>query len=443
MDQKTAINRTSSGTGIILGKYQLGRLLGRGSFAKVYHAKSLTDDSTAAVKVIDKSSVAAVGMETRIVSEIDAMRRLSRHPNIIQIHEVLATKTKIYLVMELARGDLFSLIGRRGRMPESVARRYFQQLVSALSFCHENGISHRDIKPQNLLINDSGDLKISDFGLSALPEQIRGDGSGTGKSGMLYTSCGTPGYTAPEVFSRRGTGYDGGKADAWSCGVILYVLLAGSLPFDDSNLLNMYQKMRRSEFEFPSWISKQAKNAIRKLLDPNANTRLTINSLMGLNWFKKSLESNPSPDLLDQLPSNECKFTNSSMTAFDIISLSSGLDLSGLFEQKCNRKRERRFTSRVSIRETEDVVGQVGEKLGYKVRRRKEGSFGLIKGKTVLLAEILAVTPAVSLVVVTVVECGGAAAEMEELNWDDLRIGFDDIVLSWHNNNDGILNNCL
>ncbi|MCI27565.1 CBL-interacting serine/threonine-protein kinase 7-like, partial [Trifolium medium] len=125
---------------IILGKYELTKFLGRGNFAKVYQARSLIDGSTVAVKVIDKSKTVDASMEPRIVREIDAMRRLQNHQNILKIHEVLATKTKIYLIVDFAGGgELFYKLSRRGRFPESLARRYFQQLVSALCFCHKNG----------------------------------------------------------------------------------------------------------------------------------------------------------------------------------------------------------------------------------------------------------------------------------------------------------------
>lgn len=178
-------------TTTIQNKYQLGRLLGRGSFAKVYQALSLADNAHVAIKVINKDS-SALALEPQILREIGAMRRLQSHPNILRIHEVMATRTRIYLVMELAAGgELFSRIVRRGRFTEPAARRYFQQLVSALNYCHENGVAHRDVKPQNLLLDHKGNLKVSDFGLSALPEQLR--------DGLLHTACGTPAFTAPEV----------------------------------------------------------------------------------------------------------------------------------------------------------------------------------------------------------------------------------------------------
>ncbi|KAA8548721.1 hypothetical protein F0562_000405 [Nyssa sinensis] len=363
---------TTTNGGVILGKYRLGRLLGRGSFAKVYHARSLSDNTAVAVKVIDKAKTVDAAMEPRIIREVDAMRRLNNHPNILKIHEVMATKTKIYLIMELAQGgELFTKLARHGRFTEQAARRYFQQLVSALHFCHQNGVTHRDIKPQNLLLDQAGNLKISDFGLSALPEQLQ--------NGLLHTACGTPAYTAPEVFRRQG--YDGGKADAWSCGVILFVFLAGTLPFDDSNIPSMYQKIRRREFQFPSWISKPAKYIISQLLDPNPNTRMSIEALMGRPWFKKSLDMESQLHSLDSdsVSAKDCKY-RPIMNAFDIISMSSGLDLSGLFEAPV-KKKEKRFTSKASVEVIEDRLVEVGGKLGFVAEKGKDGNVGLVNGK--------------------------------------------------------------
>ncbi|KAF6148362.1 hypothetical protein GIB67_025581 [Kingdonia uniflora] len=407
------IPRQSSLPEILLGKYQLGRLLGRGSFAKVYYAKSIkTDAPPVAIKIIDKTSIVNTNMEPRIIREVSAMRRLE-HPNIIRINEVMATRSKIYLVMEYARGgDVFSKIVRRGKLTELVARRYFQQLVSAIHFCHVNGVAHRDIKPQNLLLDHEGNLKVSDFGLSALEESMQ--------DGLLQTACGTPAYTAPEVIGRKG--YAGPKADAWSCGVILFVFLAGSIPFNDSNLLVMYSKIHRREFEFPSWISRPVKRIISRLLDPNPKTRMSIEELMEVPWLKSS--------------SSQCKLDDKSdltlpipkTNAFDIISMSSGLDLSPLFEG--GKKREKRFTSTTPREKIFERVDEIGGKLGYVVESRKGGVKGLVKGRFVLLIEVLEVAAALFLVDVKVL--GEGVAELEEVWWGELKAGLEDIVFSWH-----------
>ncbi|XP_009600930.1 CBL-interacting serine/threonine-protein kinase 7-like [Nicotiana tomentosiformis] len=426
---KRTTSSDGSGTGtIILNKYQLGRLLGRGSFAKVYLGRCLDDNNTeVAIKVINKTTTTTTtfdaSMEPRIIREVSAMRRLNHHPNILKLHEVMATKTKIYLVMELAHGgELFTKLNRRGgRFSESTARFYFHQLASALHFCHQNGVAHRDIKPQNLLLDEDGHLKISDFGLSALPEQLR--------NGLLHTACGTPAYTAPEVVYRKG--YDGAKADAWSCGVILYVFLAGSLPFDDSNLPNMYKAIHRREFKFPDWVSKPARRVINRLLDPNPDTRYSIEELMKTPWFKRSssMKQEEIKQFGEGILEKESSKHMGRMNAFDIISMNSGLDLSGLFEMGLNKK-EMRFTTNVGVIEVEEKVMKIGKDGGYRVERRKSGGVGLVKRRVVLLVEILEVAKELWLVEFKVVNGG---TEFEDCQWEELKFGLKDIVVSWYN----------
>ncbi|KAG5613770.1 hypothetical protein H5410_013594 [Solanum commersonii] len=409
----TSTNGSGAGNGtIILGKYQLGRLLGRGSFAKVYHGLCLDDNTNIAIKVIDKKSIIGtdISMEPRIICEISAMSRLN-HPNIIKLHEVMATKSKIYLVMEIAPGgDLHAKLIRHGRFSDSTARFYFHQLVSALHYCHQNGVTHRDIKPQNILLDQNNNLKISDFGLSALPEQLKND--------LLHTACGTAGYTAPEVAYRKG--YNGEKADSWSCGVILFAFLSGYFPFDSGNLSNMYRAIHRRDFRFPNWVSKSARSVINKLLDPNPSTRLSIEKLMKLSWFKKSNQ---------QQKSSHCVFEKNrtnlgGINAFDIISMSSGLNLSRLFESDLS-KREMKFTTNARIEEVEEKVMKIGEERGYRVERGKGRGIELVKGRVVLMVEILEVALELLLVEVKVVNNGGL--EFDDSQWEELKFGMNDI----------------
>jgi serine/threonine protein kinase len=194
--------------------------------------------------------------------------------------KVMASKTKIYIVMELVTGgELFDKIASRGRLKEDDARKYFQQVINAVDYCHSRGVYHRDLKPENLLLDASGTLKVSDFGLSALSQQVREDG-------LLHTTCGTPNYVAPEVINNKG--YDGAKADLWSCGVILFVLMAGYLPFEDSNLMSLYKKIFKADFSCPSWFSTSAKKLIKKILDPNPSTvcLLVIVTILSSLLFK-------------------------------------------------------------------------------------------------------------------------------------------------------------
>ncbi|XP_021735644.1 CBL-interacting serine/threonine-protein kinase 4-like [Chenopodium quinoa] len=453
---------SSNAAKTILGRYQSGKLLGKGSFAKVYHARSLTNNQSVAIKVIDKSKTHP-SMEPRIVGEVAAMRRLN-HPNILKIHEVLASKSKIYLVMELAKGgDLFGKLSRRAdhRFPEPLARKYFHQLVSALHYCHQNGVAHRDVKPQNLLLDEEGNIKVSDFGLSAVAESAVAVSK---EKMMLQTSCGTPAFAAPEIVGRTRNGYDGSKADAWSCGVILFVMLTGYLPFDDGNLVMMYRKMHRKEYRFPSWVSKPARGLISRLLDPIPKSRLSIDDIPNDSWFKNhgmlyprsvslgdmaSLEEKKYKKMLllercntmsDSAGNNGDKARcggGESMNAFEIITMSSGLNLSGMFDQDYSEgRREKRFTSREPKAVVVEKVVGVGENLGYEVEKRENccGNFSvwLGKGRFVLSVTVSEVAAELVVVEMKVVDGGGVGWDQEEVHWEQLKSGLGDIVVSWH-----------
>ncbi|KAE8729068.1 CBL-interacting serine/threonine-protein kinase 22 [Hibiscus syriacus] len=180
----------------LFGKYEIGKLLGCGAFAKVYHARNVRTGLSVAIKVINKKRLSSPNLVS-IKREISIMSRLN-HPYIVKLFEVLATKTKIYVVMEFVKGgELFAKVAK-GRFNEDLSRKYFQQLISTVAYCHSRGIFHRDLKPENLLLDDNGNLKVSDFGLSAVTDQIRADG-------MLHTLCGTPAYVAPEILEKKGT----------------------------------------------------------------------------------------------------------------------------------------------------------------------------------------------------------------------------------------------
>lgn len=263
---------------LILGRYEIGKLLGMGTFAKVHHGRDLRTGESVAIKIINKEQVKQNhGMMEQIQREISIMRMV-RHPNIVELKEVMATKTRIFFVMEYVRGgELFAKVANR-RLPEDKARHYFKQLISAIDFCHSRGVSHRDLKPENLLLDENGNLKVSDFGLSALPEQLQHDG-------LLHTQCGTPAYVAPEVLRNRG--YNGACTDIWSCGVILYVLLTGQLPFQHENMMKMYQRIFKADYHVPSWVSGDARRLISKLLVVDPSKRISIAEILRHPWMKK------------------------------------------------------------------------------------------------------------------------------------------------------------
>ncbi|KAJ4840969.1 CBL-interacting serine/threonine-protein kinase 6 [Turnera subulata] len=412
---------------LLHGKYELGRMLGHGTFAKVYHARNLKSGKSMAMKVVGKEKVIKVGMMEQIKREISVMKMV-KHPNIVELYEVMASKSKIYFAMELVRGgELFAKIAK-GRLREDLARVYFQQLISAIDFCHSRGVYHRDLKPENLLLDEDGNLKVTDFGLSAFSEHLKQDG-------LLHTTCGTPAYVAPEVIGKKG--YDGAKADLWSCGVILYVLLAGFLPFQDDNIVNMYRKIYRGDFKCPPWFSPEARRLVTKLLDPNPNTRITINKIVESTWFRKAVPKTVRSK--EEMEFEAFEATNGdkskqpeTLNAFHIISLSEGFDLSPLFEEKKREEKEElRFAT---TRPASSVISRLEEvaKAGkFSVKKsdtkvKLQGQERGRKGKLAIAAEIFAVTP--SFLVVEVKKDNGDTLEYNQFCSKELRPALKDIV---------------
>lgn len=265
-----------------VGKYEIGKTLGEGTFGKVKYAINTETDERVAIKVLDKEKIQKQNMGAQIKKEISIMKMV-RHRHVVVLREVLASRTKIFIVLELITGgELFDKIVSEGRFSEDTARFYFRQLVDGVQYCHENGVCHRDLKPENLLLDENGDLKISDFGLSALYEGGGPDGAESSRASLLHTTCGTPNYVAPEVLADKG--YDGRAADVWSIGVILYVLLAGFLPFDEPTMSALFRKIQKAEFSYPSWFTPRVKALLNRILVPDPETRITLNDIARDDW---------------------------------------------------------------------------------------------------------------------------------------------------------------
>ncbi|XP_047973539.1 CBL-interacting serine/threonine-protein kinase 20-like [Salvia hispanica] len=431
---------------ILMCKYEMGKVLGQGAFAKVHHARSLKTGLSVAIKIIDKEKIMKVGLIDQITREISVMR-LVKHPNVVHLYEVLASKSKIYFIMEYVRGgELFNMVAK-GRLKEDAGRRYFQQLVAAMDFCHSRGVYHRDLKPENLLLDEQGSLKITDFGLSALIDSKRHDG-------LLHTTCGTPAYVAPEVINKRG--YDGVKADIWSCGVILFVLLAGYLPFHDSNLMEMYRKISRGDFRCPHWFPPEVRKLLARILDPNPGSRITITKIMENSWFIKGFKHVESPimdDISDSDPIQEGVDSDSescetgegagvhNMNAFDLISMTPGFDLSGLFEGERGGSQGRDhewFTTRETPETVVSRLEELATTESFRIRKKDgvvkmQGKKGGRKGQLGIDAEIFEVAP--SFHMVEVKKSSGDTLEYVKFCDQELKPSLKDIVWSWEGNN--------
>ncbi|KAJ9186915.1 hypothetical protein P3X46_002432 [Hevea brasiliensis] len=405
-----------------VGKYEIGRTIGEGTFAKVKFAQNTETGESVAMKVLDRSTIIKHKMIDQIKREISIMK-LVRHPYVVRLHEVLASRTKIYIILEfITGGELFDKIVHHGRLSEAEARRYFQQLIDGVDYCHSKGVYHRDLKPENLLLDSQGNIKISDFGLSALPEQ--------GVS-LLRTTCGTPNYVAPEVLGHKG--YNGAVADIWSCGVILYVLMAGYLPFDELDLTMLYSKIEKAEFSCPSWFPVGAKSLIHRILDPKPETRITIEQVRNDEWFNKDYVparlieyedvnlddvdaafNDPEERKTDELCGNE-DTGPLILNAFDLIIQSQGLNLATLFDRgKDSLKHHTRFVSQKPARVVLSSMEVVAQSMGFKthIRNYKMRVEGLSANKTAhfsIILEVFEVAP--TFFMVDIQKAAGDASE--------------------------------
>ncbi|KAE9602532.1 hypothetical protein Lal_00049589 [Lupinus albus] len=361
-----------------IGNYELGRTLGEGNFGKVKSARNTLSGKPFAVKILDKNKIINLNTTDQIKREI-ATLKLLRHPNVVRLHEVLASKTKIYMVLEyVTGGELFYKIASKGKLTEVEGRKLFQQLIDGVSYCHNKGVFHRDLKLENVLIDGKGNIKISDFGLSALPQHLREDG-------LLHTTCGSPNYVAPEILANKG--YDGATSDAWACGVILYVILTGYLPFDDRNLAVLYQKICKGDVQIPKWLSCGAQNMIKRVLDPNPKTRITMAQIKEDLWFKEDYTPpNPYEDedeenididnealSIHEMPheaEERSPRASTLINAFQLIGMSSCLDLSNFFEKEDVSERKIRFTSNLSAKDLIDRIEDIVTEMGFRVHNK-------------------------------------------------------------------------
>uniref|UniRef100_A0A6M2F9R9 non-specific serine/threonine protein kinase n=1 Tax=Populus davidiana TaxID=266767 RepID=A0A6M2F9R9_9ROSI len=358
-----------------LGKYQVGRTIGEGTFAKVKLAVDTTNGNQVAIKIMDKNMVMQSDLKNQVQREIRTMKLL-HHPNIVRIHEVIGTKTKIYMVMEyISGGQLADKLSYAKKLNESEARTIFHQLIDAVDYCHTRGVYHRDLKPENLLLDSKGNLKVSDFGLSAFHKP----------ASMLTTACGSPCYVAPELIANKG--YHGAAADVWSCGIILFELLSGYLPFDERNLIMLYKKISTAEYTCPLWFTKSQRRLISRILDPNPRKRITIPQIIEDEWFR--IDYVPSCGyesdekiLLDDVNSafdadednaseTETPKSSSFINAFQLIAMSHDLDLSGLFEEQEDKKQKTRLGSEHSVHDTIRKIEVAAMDVSLSVERMK------------------------------------------------------------------------
>ncbi|CAG9860390.1 unnamed protein product [Phyllotreta striolata] len=271
-----------------IGHYVLGQTLGVGTFGKVKIGEHQLTGHKVAVKILNRQKIKSLDVVGKIRREIQNLK-LFRHPHIIKLYQVISTPTDIFMIMEyVSGGELFEYIVKHGKLQEHEARRFFQQIISGVDYCHRHMIVHRDLKPENLLLDHNMHVKIADFGLS----NMMTDGE------FLRTSCGSPNYAAPEVIS--GKLYAGPEVDIWSCGVILYALLCGTLPFDDEHVPSLFRKIKSGIFPIPDYLNKSVVHLLCQMLQIDPMKRASIEDIKKHDWFQKDCPAYLFPSPVEQ-----------------------------------------------------------------------------------------------------------------------------------------------
>uniref|UniRef100_A0A672MZL5 non-specific serine/threonine protein kinase n=1 Tax=Sinocyclocheilus grahami TaxID=75366 RepID=A0A672MZL5_SINGR len=284
----------NSGSGLddvhpLIGNYRLLKTIGKGNFAKVKLARHILTGSEVAIKIIDKTQLNPTSLQK-------VRFTFNTKMCVFKLFEVIETEKTLFLVMEYASGgEVFDYLVAHGRMKEKEARAKFRQIVSAVQYCHQKHIVHRDLKAENLLLDADMNIKIADFGFSN--EFMVGN--------KLDTFCGSPPYAAPELF--QGKKYDGPEVDVWSLGVILYTLVSGSLPFDGQNLKELRERVLRGKYRIPFYMSTDCESLLKRFLVLNPAKRGTLEQIMKERWINAGFDGDelepflePEADISDQ-----------------------------------------------------------------------------------------------------------------------------------------------
>ena len=259
----------------IIGNYYVGKSIGEGTFGKVKMGTHTLTGERVAIKILEKERITDVSDVERVAREIHILK-LIRHPNIIQLYEIIETPRTLYLIMEYASGgELFDYIVKHTRLKEDEACKFYQQIIAGVEYMHRLNIVHRDLKPENLLLDHDNNIKIVDFGLSNTFTEGE----------TLKTACGSPCYAAPEMIAGRK--YVGTQVDSWSCGIILFALICGFLPFEDPDTTELYKKILKGEYHIPSFVSRDAKELLSKIMVHDPEKRFTPADIRGHAWFQK------------------------------------------------------------------------------------------------------------------------------------------------------------
>ncbi|XP_056101983.1 serine/threonine-protein kinase BRSK2 isoform X6 [Rhinichthys klamathensis goyatoka] len=278
MSKELSVTQTAQ----YVGPYRLEKTLGKGQTGLVKLGIHCITSQKVAIKIVNREKLSE-SVLMKVEREI-AILKLIEHPHVLKLHDVYENNKYLYLVLEhVSGGELFDYLVKKGRLTPKEARKFFRQIISALDFCHSHSICHRDLKPENLLLDERNNIRIADFGMASL--QV-GDS-------LLETSCGSPHYACPEVI--RGEKYDGRRADVWSCGVILFALLVGALPFDHDNLRQLLEKVKSGVFHMPHFIPPDCQALLRGMIEVDPEKRFTLEAIQTHAWYQAG-RNEPCPE---------------------------------------------------------------------------------------------------------------------------------------------------
>ncbi|XP_039514227.1 serine/threonine-protein kinase BRSK2 isoform X4 [Pimephales promelas] len=297
MSKELSVTQTAQ----YVGPYRLEKTLGKGQTGLVKLGIHCITSQKVAIKIVNREKLSE-SVLMKVEREI-AILKLIEHPHVLKLHDVYENNKYLYLVLEhVSGGELFDYLVKKGRLTPKEARKFFRQIISALDFCHSHSICHRDLKPENLLLDERNNIRIADFGMASL--QV-GDS-------LLETSCGSPHYACPEVI--RGEKYDGRRADVWSCGVILFALLVGALPFDHDNLRQLLEKVKSGVFHMPHFIPPDCQALLRGMIEVDPEKRFTLEAIQTHAWYQAG-RNEPCPE--QPPPRRVCMGRIMSMTELD------------------------------------------------------------------------------------------------------------------------------
>ena len=276
---------------LTLTEYEIKGILGKGTFSKVKIGVNKITKEKVAIKIIDKQFILNKNNYDRIKREIYILKK-AHHPNIIRVQDIKEDPKNYYIIMEYCKyGELFKQIISKKRLDPNISSFYFFQLINGLSYLHFNQIIHRDLKPENILLGENKILKIIDFGLSNF----------CSKNEYLSTPCGSPSYAPPEMI--EGNKYNGMLGDIWSCGIILFVMLCGYLPFDGKNNNDLFNKIVKCKVKYPKNIDRNAIDLLKNILVANPNKRINLEQIKKHRFYLngKKIFEEKYPNLVDKI----------------------------------------------------------------------------------------------------------------------------------------------